>query len=85
MKIRIKAHIKEKQRKTVSINTEFIRLDAFLKLCDLVQSGGHAKAVIQDGEVKVNGEICLQRGKKLRAGDEVEFNNIVCVIGKNEN
>jgi ribosome-associated protein len=85
MKIRIKAHIKEKQRKTVSINTEFIRLDAFLKLCDLVQSGGHAKVVIQDGEVKVNGEICLQRGKKLRAGDEAEFNNIVCVIGKNEN
>ena len=85
MKIKIKAHIKEKQKKTVSINTEFIRLDAFLKLCDLVQSGGHAKVVIQDGEVKVNGEVCLQRGKKLRFGDEAEFNNIVCVIGKNEN
>jgi len=85
MIIKIKAHIKEKQKKTVSINTEFIRLDAFLKLCDLVQSGGHAKVVIQDGEVKVNGEVCLQRGKKLRFGDEAEFNNIVCVIGKNEN
>lgn len=85
MKIKIKAHIKEKQRKTVSINTEFIRLDAFLKLCDLVQSGGHAKIVIQDGEVKVNGDVCLQRGKKLRFGDEAEYNNIVCVIGKNEN
>ena len=81
MKIKVKAHIKEKQRKTVSINTEFIRLDAFLKLCDLVQSGGHAKIVIQDGEVKVNGEICLQRGKKLRNGDEAEYNNVVCVIG----
>ena len=85
MIIKIKAHIKEKQKKTVSINTEFIRLDAFLKLCDLVQSGGHAKVVIQDGEVKVNGEVCLQRGKKLRFGDEAEFNNIVCMIGKNEN
>jgi len=81
MKIKVKAHIKEKQRKTVSINTEFIRLDAFLKLCDLVQSGGHAKIVIQDGEVKVNGEICLQRGKKLHNGDEAEYNNVVCVIG----
>ncbi|MEI6578456.1 MAG: RNA-binding S4 domain-containing protein [Eubacteriales bacterium] len=85
MKIKVKAHIKEKQRKTVSINTDFIRLDAFLKLCDLVQSGGHAKIVIQDGEVKVNGEVCLQRGKKLRFGDEAEFSNVVCVIGKNEN
>lgn len=84
MKIKIKAHIKEKQRKTVNIGTEFIRLDAFLKLCDAVQSGGHAKIVIQDGEVKVNGEICLQRGRKLRNGDEAEFNNIIYIINKNE-
>lgn len=85
MKIKINAHIKEKQKKIVDINTDFIRLDSFLKLCDLVQSGGHAKAVIQNGEVKVNGEVCLQRGRKLRFGDEAEYDNIVCVIGKNEN
>ena len=85
MKIKIKAHIKEKQKKTVNINTDYIRLDAFLKLCDMVQSGGHAKAVIQQGEVRVNGEVCLQRGKKLREGDEAELDNIVCVIEKNEN
>ena len=84
MKIKVTAHIKEKQKKTVNINTDFIRLDAFLKLCDLVQSGGHAKIVIQGGEVKVNGEICLQRGRKLRMGDEAEYNNVLCVIGKNE-
>ena len=45
----------------------------FLKLCDAVVTGGHAKFVIQDGEVKVNGEVCTSRGKKLRPGDTAEF------------
>ena len=70
---RIKAKIAEKSIKQIKINTDFIRLDSALKLADLVQSGGHAKAVIQNGEVSVNGEICLSRGKKLRAGDKFEF------------
>ena len=65
--------IKEKETKKISITTEFIRLDAFLKMCDAVQSGGHAKIVIQEGEVKVNGEVCTQRGKKMRVGDKAEF------------
>ncbi len=85
MKIKIKAHIKEKQEKSVQIDTDFIRLDAFLKLCDCVQSGGHAKAVVQNGEVRVNGEVCLQRGKKLHAGDTAEYNNFVCTVKKNGN
>lgn len=72
MKIRVK--VAQREIKAVEINTEFIRLDAFLKLCDLVQSGGHAKAVIQGGEVKLNGEICVLRGKKLHNGDRIEFN-----------
>ncbi len=55
--------------KTIGITTEFIRLDALLKLADLVSSGGEAKLRIQEGEVTVNGEICTQRGKKLRPGD----------------
>ena len=71
--IKIKAHIKEQEAKKVSISTPFIKLDAFLKLCDAVQTGGHAKLVIQDGEVRVNGEVCLMRGKKLHAGDVVSF------------
>jgi ribosome-associated protein len=50
-----------------------IRLDQFLKLKDIAQTGGHAKMIIQGGEVKVNGEICTQRGKKLKAGDTIEF------------
>lgn len=77
-KIRLK--IKEKPVIQKSIHTEFIRLDAFLKLCDAVQSGGHAKIVIQDGEIKVNNEICTQRGKKLHTGDKVEFENKVYEI-----
>lgn len=70
---KIKAKVASKEKRQVKIDTEFIRLDSALKLCDLVLSGGHAKAVIQDGEVKVNGEICLQRGKKLRSGDTFEY------------
>lgn len=71
--MKIKVRVKEKETKKVSIDTEFIRLDAFLKICDAVQSGGHAKIVIQEGEVKVNGEVCTQRGKKMRPGDKAEF------------
>lgn len=71
--MKIKVKIKEKETKKISITTEFIRLDAFLKMCDAVQSGGHAKIVIQEGEVKVNDEICTQRGKKMRPGDKAEF------------
>ena len=44
-----------------------------MKLADMVVTGGHAKIVIQDGEVKVNGEVCTMRGKKLRVGDKVTF------------
>ena len=69
--MKIKAKIAEKQHVTKKIDTDFIRLDAFLKLCDAVQTGGHAKFIIQGGEVKVNGEVCTVRGKKLRPGDEV--------------
>lgn len=57
----------------VNISTEFIRLDAFLKLANAVQTGGHAKIVIQNGEVSVNGEVCLMRGKKLRPSDIVSY------------
>ena len=61
--------------KKISIKEEFIRLDSAMKLADMVVTGGHAKMVIQNGEVKVNGEICAMRGKKLRSGDKVEFEN----------
>jgi len=58
----------------IAINTEFIKLDQFMKFADMVYTGGDAKGFIQDGEVKVNGEVCTMRGKKLREGDVVSFN-----------
>lgn len=61
--------------KEIKIVTEFIKLDSFLKLCGAVGTGGHAKMVIFDGLVKVCGEVCTQRGKKLREGDTVSFEN----------
>jgi ribosome-associated protein len=62
--------------KTVAIRTEFIRLDAFLKFCGAVDTGGHAKELVQGGGVSVNGEACTQRGKKLRPGDKVAVGGI---------
>lgn len=58
----------------VKINTEFIKLDSFLKWCGAVSMGSEAKIMVQEGEVLFNGEVCTQRGKKVRIGDEVEFN-----------
>lgn len=57
----------------IQITTEFIKLDALLKFAALVGTGGEAKYVISEGLVKVNGEACTVRGKKLREGDIVEF------------
>ena len=59
--------------KTVTNTTEFIRLQDVLQLCNLVETGGEAKERIQGGEALVNGEVCTQRGKKLRPGDVVSF------------
>ena len=53
----------------IKINTEFIKLDSFLKWCGAADLGSYAKMFIQNGEVKVNGEVCLQRGKKLKVND----------------
>lgn len=58
----------------VSISTEFIKLDSFLKYCGAASLGSEAKMYVLDEQVKVNGEICTQRGKKLYCGDIVEFN-----------
>ena len=59
------------KKETVAISTEFIKLDALLKYAGLVNSGGEAKTLIQEGDVLVNGEVCTMRGKKLRPGDTV--------------
>ena len=67
----------------IFIKDEYIRLDSALKFSGAIGTGGQAKMVIQDGLVLVNGEVCTMRGKKLRSGDTVEFENFKFVI-KNE-
>ncbi|MDR0889694.1 MAG: RNA-binding S4 domain-containing protein [Oscillospiraceae bacterium] len=57
----------------IAISTPFIKLESFLKLANVVESGGMAKNFILDEQVLVNGEICTMRGKKLRPGDRVAF------------
>ena len=72
----------------VVIGTEFIKLDAALKYANAVESGGMAKAVIQDGLVSVNGEVCTMRGKKLYPGDEISYDGnsyLICIHETNGN
>lgn len=58
----------------IKINTDIIKLDSFLKWSGAVSLGSEAKILIQDGQVKVNGEVETRRGKKLTKDDIVEFN-----------
>jgi ribosome-associated protein len=69
--------------RSVKIQSEFIKLDSFLKFSRALMSGGEAKLAIEDGEVLVNGEVCLMRGKKIRPGDRVSFEGVeyVCEAG----
>ena len=68
------------ERNTISITTEFIKLDALLKLANLVGSGGEAKLRIQEGEVLVNGQPCTMRGKKIRPGDQVLLDGVELTV-----
>ena len=64
----------------VTIDSEFIRLDALLKLGGAVETGGQAKLVIQGGQVLVNGELWTMRGKKMRPGDKAQYNGMEYVV-----
>ena len=64
----------------IAINTEFIKLDALLKYAALVGTGGEAKLVIAEGMVKVNGEVCTMRGKKIHPGDVVSFDRFTLEV-----
>ena len=55
----------------IEITTEYIKLQDLLKFAAIASTGGEAKLMVQDGEVRVNGEVCTQRGKKIRPGDDV--------------
>ena len=64
----------------IAIISEHIRLDALLKYAAAVQTGGEAKAVIQDGGVYVDGEVCTQRGKKIHPGSVVRYGDEAYVV-----
>ena len=75
---------KEPEAERVVIYTEFIKLQDALKYANAVESGGFAKTVIQEGEVKVNGEVCTMRGKKLYPGDRFSFNGQYYLVSIHE-
>lgn len=56
----------------IKIKTEYIKLDSALKYAGLTYTGGEAKYAIQNGEIRVNGEVCTMRGKKIKSGDKIE-------------
>lgn len=60
----------------IKIDTDIIKLDSFLKWAAIASSGSEAKFLIQEEMVKVNNEVCTQRGKKLKVGDIVTFENL---------
>ena len=66
MKVTVK---KKDNAQSLVIHTEYIKLQDALKYANVVYSGGEAKQLIQEEQVKVNGEVCTMRGKKLRSGD----------------
>ena len=75
---------KKNNAQPLTIHTEFIKLQDALKYANLVYSGGEAKQLILDGQVKVNGEVCQMRGKKLYPGDKFSFMGSVILICADE-
>ena len=63
----------EYKQKEVSITSEFIKLDSLLKFAGIVETGGIGKEIILEERIKVNGEVCTMRGKKIHPGDTVSF------------
>ena len=70
----------ETQTEKIAIKTEFIKLDQLLKFSGVADIGSEAKQMVLDGIVKVNGEVCTMRGKKIRPGDKVQIDEIATEI-----
>ena len=64
----------------ITIKTPFIKLEQLMKLANLTDTGGFAKQLIQDGQVKLNGEVCTMRGKKIRNGDRVTVEGYEVIV-----
>lgn len=74
--MKVKVKIAQRHVQTVTINTEYIKLDSLLKFSGLAESGSFAKMMIEESNIKVNGVRCTARGKKIRGGDIVSVRNI---------
>lgn len=59
--------------KKIEIKTDYIKLNQFLKLINIIETGGHAKILVQEGKVKINDKLCLKRGKKIYKGDIIKI------------
>jgi len=75
-----KLSIKLRGVKSIPITSEFIRLDSLLKFASIASTGGEAKVIICNGDVFVGGEVCTQRGKKIRPGDVVRYGNETLIV-----
>ena len=82
--MKIKVSVAPHKKETVTIRTEYIQLQSLLKLKGISETGGQAKEFIQEGLIKVNGEVCTARGKKIRNGDIVSAFGTDYLV-KNEN
>lgn len=71
--MRVKLKRAERREEIIKINTDFIKLGSLLKFSGIAETGSHAKTIIEEKRVRVNGEICTARGKKIRDGDTVSF------------
>jgi len=74
----------QKKPEEIRITTEYIKLEAALKLAGIVETGGEAKEEIQQGNAMVNGEVCTMRGKKLHPGDTFCLNGKTFRVAANE-
>ena len=72
---KIKVRLLQMEEHPLSITTPFIKLDAALKFSGIAETGGHAKLLVEEGKIRVNGETCRVRGKKLTDGDTFEYKN----------
>ena len=79
---KIRVRLLQMQEKTLPITTEYIKLDAALKFSDVAQTGGHAKLLIEEERIRVNGEPCTVRGKKLYPGDTFEYKDLRFTVVK---
>lgn len=64
----------------IYIDDDYIKLDSLLKFGGIAETGGQAKLLVQDGLVQLNGEVCTQRGKKIKDGDRVKFEDKVLEV-----